>query len=176
MSYRDPSRQRGNSQWLLGWRVKAAIGGSATVYIGDYYERDQNGGVKTYYYLGGQRVAMRNAGVLTWLLSDHLGSTTVSADPSTGTRSSELRYKAYGETRYFYGATPTTYHFTGQREESTLGLYFYGARRYDAALGRFIQPDTIVPQPRSRCCFIIIKIISIKALTYSSVYAMIRPR
>jgi len=26
-------------------------------------------------------------------------------------------------------------------------LYYYGARYYDAALGRFIQPDTIVPEP-----------------------------
>ena len=43
------------------------------------------------------------------------------------------------------GATPTTYRFTGQRLESNLGLYFYGARWYDPAAGRFVQPDTIVP-------------------------------
>jgi len=27
------------------------------------------------------------------------------------------------------------------------GLYYYGARYYDPTLGRFIQPDTIVPEP-----------------------------
>ena len=47
------------------------------------------------------------------------------------------------------GGTPvsTPYRFTGQREEEALGLYYYGARWYDPDLKRFIQPDTIVPQP-----------------------------
>jgi RHS repeat-associated protein len=58
-----------------------------------------------------------------------------------------LRYKAWGETRYTSGTTPTTYHFTGQREESTVGLYLYNARWCDAALARFVQADTLVPEP-----------------------------
>jgi len=41
----------------------------------------------------------------------------------------------------------TSYQYTGQRAEAGLGLYYYGARWYDPALGRFIQPDTIVPNP-----------------------------
>jgi len=40
-----------------------------------------------------------------------------------------------------------SYRFTGQREEATTGLYFYNARYYDPALGRFAQPDTLVPDP-----------------------------
>lgn len=52
----------------------------------------------------------------------------------------------WGTERYTYGTTPTTYHFTGQRLESSLGLYFYGARWLDPAAGRFIQPDTMIPQ------------------------------
>ncbi len=35
---------------------------------------------------------------------------------------------------------------TGQ-PDSGLGLMYYGARFYDGALGRFIQPDTIVSEP-----------------------------
>jgi len=89
---------------------------------------------------------MRNAGTLSWLLGDHLGSTSITAN-SGGTLYSELRYKAWGESRYTNGSTPTSYHFTGQREESTIGLYYYGARWYDAYLGRWTQPDSIIPQP-----------------------------
>ena len=38
--------------------------------------------------------------------------------------------------------------FTGQTLDSVAGgLYFYNARYYDPALGRFAQADTIVPQP-----------------------------
>jgi RHS repeat-associated protein len=59
----------------------------------------------------------------------------------------ELRYYAYGKTRYNSGSTPTSYRFTGQREDATIGLYFYNARYYDAALGRFVQADSMVPEP-----------------------------
>ncbi len=33
----------------------------------------------------------------------------------------------------------------GQREQSEIGLYYYNARWYDSALGRFTSPDTIIP-------------------------------
>jgi RHS repeat-associated protein len=42
---------------------------------------------------------------------------------------------------------PTDRLFTGQRFDGTIGLYDYGARFYDPALGRFVQADTIVPNP-----------------------------
>jgi len=45
------------------------------------------------------------------------------------------------------GTTPTAYRYTGQRWEAGLGLYFYRARWYDPTLGRFVQPDTVVPDP-----------------------------
>lgn len=35
--------------------------------------------------------------------------------------------------------------FTGQPFDSETGLYYYGGRYYDPALGRFISPDPIVP-------------------------------
>jgi len=51
----------------------------------------------------------------------------------------------FGNTRYRQGDTPTDYQYTGQRFESGIGLYYYNARWYDPALGRFAQADTIVP-------------------------------
>ena len=59
----------------------------------------------------------------------------------------ETRYKAYGEEYTTSGSIPTTYRYTGQRNENELGLMYYGARWYDPALGRWAQADTIVPNP-----------------------------
>jgi RHS repeat-associated protein len=56
-----------------------------------------------------------------------------------------VRYKAFGVSRFTSGTTPTTFRYTGQREDAGLGLYYYGARWYDPALGHFIQPDTLIP-------------------------------
>jgi RHS repeat-associated protein len=78
------------------------------------------------------------------LLSDHLGSTSITAT-SSGGLSSELRYMPWGGNRFTAGTTPTSFRYTGQREDSYINLYWYGSRWYDQSLGRFIQPDTIVP-------------------------------
>src|SRR4030042_6436658 len=57
----------------------------------------------------------------------------------------EIRYYPGGTSRYASGSNPTTFQFTGQRLQSEIGLYFYGARWLDPAMGRFIQADTLVP-------------------------------
>ncbi|MGC9025888.1 MAG: RHS repeat-associated core domain-containing protein, partial [Chloroflexia bacterium] len=93
---------------------------------------------------GAQRVAMRENGTLYWLLADHLGSTAITANGTSGAKVAEVRYKAWGEDRYTYGTTPTTYRYTGQRWEAGIGLYFYNARYYDPLLGRFVQPDLLI--------------------------------
>ena len=41
----------------------------------------------------------------------------------------------------------TPYRYTGQRWEADFELYDYHARWYDPALGRFAQPDPLVPEP-----------------------------
>ena len=138
-----------------GERVKGTVGTSpavTTYYIGTHYEREVRATtsptetIRKYYYAGGTRVAMRENGTLYWLLADHLGSTAITADRTSGGKVAEVRYKAWGEDRYTSGTTPTTYRYTGQRWEAGLGLYFYRARWYDPALGRFTQPDTVVPE------------------------------
>jgi hypothetical protein len=56
--------------------------------------------VTKYYYLGGQRVAMRQGGVLTYLHGDHLGSASLATNASGAkVLNSEQRYLPYGGTR-----------------------------------------------------------------------------
>ena len=126
-----------------GRRVKAVVGSTTTYYIGAHYQVD-NGVVTKYYFAGAQRVAMRKNGTLSYPLADHLGSTSLTTNTS-GALVSELRYKAWGEARYSSGTMPTSYRYTGQREEASFGLYFYNARWSDPLIGRFTSADTITP-------------------------------
>lgn len=82
-----------------------------------------------------RRVAMRREGVVYYLHGDHLGSTSLATTAAGSLHSRQLFYP-YGETRYAAGPLPTDFGFTGQRNESTIGLYDYHARWYDPALGR----------------------------------------
>jgi RHS repeat-associated protein len=75
---------------------------------------------------------------------ERIGSTSITTD-SNGVKGPEIRYYPWGGQRWSSGTTPTTFRYTGQRLESSIGLYFYNARWYDPAAGRFIQADTIVP-------------------------------
>ncbi|OGO31775.1 MAG: hypothetical protein A2136_03665 [Chloroflexi bacterium RBG_16_54_11] len=133
-----------------GNRVKGTIGGTTTTYIGNYFEWvSSTNNMKKYYYAGNTRVAMRTgSSTINYLLGDHLGSTAITTN-SSGVRTAEIRYYPWGTDRYTYNPTPTTYRFTGQRNESGIGLYFYGARWYDAYLNRWIQPDAIIPDPNN---------------------------
>jgi RHS repeat-associated protein len=89
---------------------------------------------------GAQRVAMQDASSVTYLHGDHLGSTSV----TSGAISSEQTYYAFGAVRTTNGTLPTDYTFTGQKIDASDGLMYYSARYYDAAIGRFIQPDSII--------------------------------
>jgi RHS repeat-associated protein len=128
-----------------GNRVAQTINGVTTYFVGAHYELTGSQ-VTKYYFAGTTRIAMRKNGTVSYLLGDHLGSTSITTD-AAGTLVSELRYKPWGETRYSFGTTPTQYQYTSQYSyESDFGLYFYNARFYDPALGRFTSPDAIIPQ------------------------------
>jgi RHS repeat-associated protein len=104
-----------------------------------------------YYYAGAARIAFRakdstNNEQVYYLFADHLGSTNVTSDPA-GNQVSLSLYKAWGESRLSAGSSLTDYGYTGQRNDNGIGLYFYNARWYDSELGRFTQPDSIVPDP-----------------------------
>ncbi len=77
----------------------------------------------------------------------NLGSISTILDGS-GNLLSEQRYLPFGEIRQEIGTiSQTDFSFTGQRSISMLSIMDYIARNYDPAIGRFIQPDTIIPNP-----------------------------
>jgi YD repeat-containing protein len=135
-----------------GNRIKLTLGSATKVYVGNYFE--WTGGVmRKYYYANGQRVVVRDNGTPYCLLNDHLGSTAITVNGEGTTEVGELRYYPYGETRYNSGSTPTSYRFTGQREDATIGLYFYNARYYDPWWAAFSAVlASIVPSVATNCC------------------------
>ena len=120
-----------------GNMVKGVVNGVETYYPGRHYNEEVDGStstVKKFYAMGSTTVAVRTVtgteDVLNWVLGDHLGSASVTAN-ADGSWNSELKYTAFGEIRASNGITPTEYRYTDQRYENSLGLYFYVARWYD---------------------------------------------
>ncbi|MFA4835693.1 MAG: RHS repeat-associated core domain-containing protein [Dehalococcoidia bacterium] len=129
-----------------GNRIKKTEAGETTLYVNQYYDKNlTTSEVTTHYYLGGKEIAFRKGTTLEYLHTDHLGSTSVTSN-SSGAVIDTVKYFPFGGTRSSTAPLDTDKLFTGQRLDQT-GLYFYNARYYDATIGRFISPDTEVPNP-----------------------------
>gem|GEM_PF-1698853 len=154
-----------------GGRVRVQHGpGAFTYHIGGLLEVDTTaaGGAVTatrsVYRLGGGVTAVRtnteSGGSWTpagsdrvdYTFGDHLGSVSaVWTEGDPGTRFLQ-RYYPWGAPRPVWNAgLPTNHTFTGQEADqaggTASGLMFYQARYYDPRVGRFTQPDTLVPDP-----------------------------
>jgi len=79
-----------------------------------------------------------------------LGSTSVMVN-ADGSGLQTQGYYPWGETRF--GGVATEYQYTGQYRLASLGLDWYNSRWYDSSLGRFVQADTIVPEPGNTADF-----------------------
>ena len=137
-----------------GSRLWKKTGTNLQIWIGSFYEEKQ-GKRLCHVWAGGWRVAtFDSAGTLAsgtnttslyYCHQDHLGSSSVLSDHA-GNRVEHYEYSAFGRERYNDPAVafPVSQRFTGQVLDDAIGLYYYGARYYDADLGRFIQPDTVI--------------------------------
>jgi RHS repeat-associated protein len=81
-----------------------------------------------------------------YFLTDHLGSTDVVLDDQ-GNVVECADYLPFGSGRLRTagtGSPETDYKFTGKELDDESGLYYYGARYYDSAIGRFISSDPLL--------------------------------
>lgn len=132
-----------------GGRTKKKVYGTlvaTTEFIGSLFEKEDSH-VSRHVYLGDKRIATVKDGAIVYHFDDHLGGANVIAD-SSGQVKELAEYLPFGSFARHdrQGSTDLTQNFfTGQRLDPEDGLYYYGARYYDPAIGRFIQADTVVP-------------------------------
>ena len=77
--------------------------------------------------------------VTTWYHTNHQGSTIAMSD-ATGSVTETYTYDAFGNSDTLTG---NPYRYTGRRLDAETGLYYYRARYYAPAIGRFLQTDPI---------------------------------
>jgi RHS repeat-associated protein len=129
---------------------------STRYYFGGAYETRGDGAIFKYYSFSGQTIVnvydpQAANWTLSYLLTDHLGSVVAITDDS-GTLTTQQRYLPFGGVRELSGYSTTgrtDYTYTGQRtlDPGMGGLMDYKARFYSPYLNRFIQPDTLIPDP-----------------------------
>ncbi|MGB3494710.1 MAG: exosortase-dependent surface protein XDP2 [Elainellaceae cyanobacterium] len=119
------------------------------VYDGDHIALSfDDTGDLTHRYLYGanidQILADENAqGEILWPLTDHQGTIRDLID-STGTVQNHLTYSSFGEiTSETNSNVDHRFSYTEREFDEETGQYFYRARYYDAAVGRFISEDPI---------------------------------
>ncbi|NOK71559.1 MAG: hypothetical protein GFH25_541324n2 [Chloroflexi bacterium AL-N10] len=129
-----------------GERVKKIRGNTTTIYVEGLWEEQINGTQTIIYEFNGRAIATRTGGstALTYLHGDHLGSISL----TSGAVESQQEFDPWGVVHQGgIDSSTTTLNYTGQRRDDT-GLVYYHARYYDPRLGRFLSPDSIVPNPQ----------------------------
>jgi RHS repeat-associated protein len=124
--------------------------GQTALYFGQLYEKRDNIGI-IQVFAGNQRIAsIRSDGQTQSCHGNHLGSASVIADQNAN-KTESFEYHPFGTYLAYTDHAPSfpnVHHtYTDQEEDQEIGLYNYKARLYDPLLGRFITPDSIVPDP-----------------------------
>jgi RHS repeat-associated protein len=131
----------------LGRRVGRTVPASTENYLYDgldtILQKDAGGSVAARYFRGlsidepWQRIDSTST---RDYMADALGSTVAMTD-TNGVIQGQYAYEPFGATT-MTGALTNSYKFTGREDDGT-GLYYYRARYYHPALGRFVSEDPI---------------------------------
>ena len=131
----------------VGRRISRTVSSTTEKYAYDgldtVLQKDSGGSVAARYFRGlsidepWQRIDSTST---RDYMADALGSTVAMAD-TNGVIRGQYAYEPFGATT-MTGALTNSYKFTGREDDGT-GLYYYRARYYLPALGRFISEDPI---------------------------------
>ncbi|WP_308122590.1 polymorphic toxin-type HINT domain-containing protein [Streptomyces sp. WAC04114] len=102
-----------------------------------------------YYAFGAMQIAMRDAGGVHFLASDHQGTAQLAINAKTG-ETTRRRTDPFGNPRDESTSSPSSRAwvndkgFVGGTVQQSTGLTTLGAREYDSDTGRFISADPII--------------------------------
>ncbi|MDX3524821.1 polymorphic toxin-type HINT domain-containing protein, partial [Streptomyces scabiei] len=133
-----------------GGRLLRKEKGAVTLYLGaqeirlDTAKNSVSG--TRYYSHGGQKIAVRTATGVTWLVGGQNGTAEI-AIKAADSAITQRRTLPFGEVRGAKpaaGAWPGDKSFVGGTADATTGLIQLGARAYDPATGRFVSVDPVL--------------------------------
>ena len=121
-----------------------------TIYVDTGYVLSNEAIVSNHIFMGNTRIASvvkhteEKQPATYFYASDHLGSSSV-LTTQTGSYHERIEYLPYGEVwvedASMNSNYRTPYKFTGKELDTETGLYYFGARYYDARVSRWISAD-----------------------------------
>ncbi len=124
-----------------------------TIYVDTGYVLSNDSVISNHVFMGNTRIASivkhteETQPATYYYASDHLGSSSV-LTTQTGSYHERIEYLPYGEVWVHNKANAngytTPYKFTGKEQDPETGLYYFGARYYDARVSRWISADPLM--------------------------------
>jgi RHS repeat-associated protein len=135
----------------FGRRIKkvSSVGTSIYSYDGDNLieETNSSGSAVARYSQGlniDEPLAMLRSAATSYYQTDGLGSVT-SLSSSAGLLAQTYTFDSFGKQTASSGSLTNPFQYTARESDPETGLYYYRARYYDQASGRFLSEDPIGP-------------------------------
>jgi RHS repeat-associated protein len=125
----------------------SSSGTSIYAYDGDnLVEETNSSGTAVARYSQGPNIdeplAMLRGAITSYYHADGLGSVTSLSNPS-GVSAQTYGYDSFGKQTSSSGSLTNPFQYTGRESDTETGLYYYRARYYDPAAGRFLGEDPL---------------------------------
>jgi len=133
----------------FGRRIYKSSSTATSVYAYDGFnlieETNSSGGVVARYEQAqniDEPLATLRSSATSYFHADGLGSIT-SLSSAAGSIANTYTYDSYGNLTASTGSLTNSFRYTGREFDSETGLYYYRARYYDPAAGRFLREDPL---------------------------------